>query len=232
MIKNSIDFDYAIDKITTSKVPNIQKQDTILDSNKFNSTFKEIESTLNTLYEKTRYLEDSIQYAKTFLDAKVRDFNNEMQSTMKELESLLDMSKNLSYLSYNVPLKANSIFINDRDNTSNNLAPLIVKDNTLTLGYKQHVKYDISSAKRICDSIPYDDNLKDICSNKFYRAIYLEEKLIPNGLVETITFYFAQPITINVLDFKATNCSIRNIRFGLINGIEENALDYKISMKN
>ena len=232
MIKNDIDFDYAIKKIIAKTNPKIQEQGEILDSKKFNYTFTQIENTLNTLYEKTRYLEDSIQYAKVFLDTKVREFNNEMQSTMKELESLLDMSKNLSYISYNVPLKANSIPINDRDSTVNGLSPLIVKENALTLGYKSSKTFEPSSVDRKCDSIPYDDNLKTMCKDKKYTTIYLEEKAIADGLRETLVFYFANPITINILDFKSVNSSIRNIRFGLINGIEESASDYNLSIKN
>lgn len=232
MIKNSIDFDYAINKITEEKNADIKEQKNILDSTSFNHTFKEVEETLNTLYEKTRYLEDSIQYAKSFLDTKIRDFNNEMQSTIKELESLLDMSKNLSYISYNVPLKANSIYINDRDSHYNNLSPLIIKDSALTLGYKKINKHKLSSINRICDCIPYDDNLNTAIKTEKYQGIYLEEKLIKDGLRETLVFYFPKPITINVLDFKPINCSVQNIRFGLINGIEERAHDYNLAMTN
>ena len=126
MIKSSIDFDQAILKITNAVEPNIISQGEILEINKFNTSFMEIEATLNTLYDKTRYLEDSIQYAKTFLETKNKDFNNEMQSIIKELESLLDMTKNLAYISYNVPLKQNNIVINDRDSTFTNISPLIL----------------------------------------------------------------------------------------------------------
>ena len=114
MLKNSTDFSYAISKITEPIDLNIIPQGKILESDKFNTSFEEMEKTLNTLYEKTRYLEDSIQYAKTFLETKNIEFNNEMQAIIKELESLLDMSKNLAYISYNVPLIENTIAIKDR----------------------------------------------------------------------------------------------------------------------
>ena len=44
--------------------------------------------------------------------------------------------------------------------------------------------------------------------------------------------YFSNPVSINVLDFITSNCEIKNIRFGLINGIEEFADDYDISKNN
>lgn len=231
MIKNSIDFDYAIQQITDKKDTDIVLQNDILDSAKFNYTFNEIEETLNSLYEKTRYLEDSIQYAKIFLDTKVREFNDEMTSTIKELDALLDMSKNLSYISYNVPFKPNDVYIRDRD-SYNNIRPLLVKDKALKLGFPTRKTYTPSSVNRVCDSVPYDDNIKTMISDKSYKAIYLEEKLIKNGLTETLIFYFPKPVTINMLDFVPVNSSIKNIRFGLINGIEERASDYNLDMQN
>ena len=232
MIKNNTDFDYAISKIINPTDPIIQKQGEILESGKFNMNFTEVEATLNTLYEKTRYLEDSIQYAKTFLETKNREFGNEMQSIMKELESLLDMTKNLAYISYNVPLKQNSIVINDRDTTFNNISPLILKDDVLTLGYSKSESHSISSIDRISNSIPYDDDFSTMDSARKYKAIYLEEKVISDGLTETFIVYFAEPVTVNILDFKPVNCKVKNIKFGLINGIEEPVSDYDLSIGN
>lgn len=232
MIKSSIDFDQAILKITNAVEPNIISQGEILESNKFNTSFMEIEATLNTLYEKTRYLEDSIQYAKTFLETKNKDFNNEMQSIIKELESLLDMTKNLAYISYNVPLKQNNIVINDRDSTFTNISPLILKDEVLTLGYSKNTPYEISSIDRISNSIPYDDDFSSIKNDHKYKTIYLEEKVFPNGLTETFTVYFLEPSTINILNFKPVNCKVNNIRFGLVNGLEESVSDYDLSLGN
>ena len=137
MIKDSIDFDHAIEKLTGYLEPKMQYQELYLDSNSMNTSFKEIEKTLNELYEKTRYLEDAIQYARVFLDAKIKSFNEEMDTIVKELESTIDMSKNLAYLSYNVPLKENDTCQNDRDVNQEKLNPLILKDKALTLGYNK-----------------------------------------------------------------------------------------------
>lgn len=232
MIKDSIDFDYAIDKITTKIEPNIIHQGEILESDKFNMTFKEIEDSLNTLYEKTRYLEDAIQYARVFLETKIRNFNNEMDAIIKELESNLEMTKNLSYISYNVPLNENVVALSDRDITLNKLTPLIKKNKVLTLGYESDLDIAFSSVKRISDSIPYDDDLQYTTTNKSYKVIYLEEQLMKNGLTETLVIYFPDPVIINTLDFAMSNSQVKNIRFGLINGIEEYASDYTMNNIN
>ena len=134
MIKDSIDFDNAINNIITKTKTNIILQNNILESEKLNMTFTEIEKSLNTLYEKTRFIEDAIEYATTFLNTKVKEFNDEMYSVMKEIEEDVDSSKKLAYITYNVPLKANNISIKDKNN--NNLQPLILKDKVLTLGNK------------------------------------------------------------------------------------------------
>lgn len=232
MIKDSIDFDHAINKLTTMLEAKMQYQELYLDSNKMNTTFQEIESTLNGLYEKTRYLEDAIQYARVFLDTKIKDFNEEMDAVIKELEGTLNMSKNLAYLSYNVPLKQNDTYQNDRDANQDKLSPLILKDKVLTLGYEQDNDIPYSSVYTVNDSIAYDSTIDSVVDTKSYKAIFLEEKLLQNGLTETMVVYFKEPVTINVLDFVTSNCSIKNIRFGLINGIEENASDYNIEMNN
>jgi hypothetical protein len=65
-----------------------------------------------------------------------------------------------------------------------------------------------------------------------YKTIYLEEKVIPNGLTETFVVYFVEPVTVNILNFKPINSKVKNIRFGLINGIEEPVSDYDLSIGN
>jgi hypothetical protein len=232
MIKDSIDFDYAINKITSLTEPEIKYQGEYLESSKLNETFKSIEESLNTLYEKTRYLEDSIQYARVFLDNKIKTFNEEMDSIIKELETTVDMSKNLSYLSYNVPLKQNDSVIDDRVKSQDKLSPLILKDKKLTLGYEYELDVNYSSVYTKSDSIPFNDTLDNVLYTKSYKAIFLEEKAQQDGLTQTMIVYFQEPVKINVLDFITSNCSINNIRFGLINGIEEYASDYDISKNN
>ena len=67
MLKDNTDFDYNISKLKEDLNIDITLQDEIMDSEIMNTSLKSIENNLNTLYEKTRYLEDAIDYAKTFL---------------------------------------------------------------------------------------------------------------------------------------------------------------------
>lgn len=228
MIKDTIDFDYAINQIGKNIEPTIYLQSNILNSDYINQSFESIEKTLNTLYEKTRYLEDTIAYTKEFLETRINYFNNEIDSILHEIENTADSAKNLSYISYNVPFVQNTKAITDRDGLSN-IVPLTIRNGCLTLDYIIDRNQDFSLWSRQSDHIPYKDNLKEV-KNKAYRAIYLEEKLVSDGLSETIFVYFKEPTVVNSLNIKPVNCVIRNLKFGLINGIEEYVGNYTVDM--
>lgn len=230
MIKDSIDFDYAINKIIADLNLDIKYQDNTLNSSNINHSFTEIENGLNILYEKTRYLEDSIQYAKVFLDTKSREFHEEMDDIIKELDNTMDMTKNLAYMSHNVPLIENTSVTTDRDGSV--LYPLIVNDGKLTLPLSTNEDIDFTIVKTLSDYVPYNNTIENFISTKEYKTIFIEEKAIKNGLTETVTLYFGEPKTINYINIKASNCNIKNIRFGLINGVEEYAHDYNIETIN
>lgn len=234
MINNTIDFDYAISKILHGTETNIYLQPDILKSANINDSFKQIENTLNTLYEKTRYLEDTIAYTKQFLDTRISHFNNEINAVLHEIENVADSAKNLSYISYNVPFIQCTKDILDRNGLTT-IAPLVIRNGNLTLDYTANQTQKWSHMSRICDSIPYNDNMSIVnksknFSDEAYRTIYLEEKVIPNGMSETIYIYFDEPTTINTLNIKLSNCSIHNMKFGLINGTEEFVGDYTMDM--
>ena len=228
MINNTIDFDYAISKILQGTSTNIYLQPSTLNSEKINNTFQSIETTLNTLYEKTRYLEDSIAYTKEFLETRINDFNVQIESVLHEIENVADSSKNLSYVSYNVPFVKNTETILDRDLLSN-ISPLTIRDKMLTLDYSDNVTKEFSTCSRISDTLPYHNNLNNI-KEEPYRAIYLEERLAAEGCTESIIIYFNEPTIMNTLDVKLVNCKMTNLRYGLINGVEEYVGDYSLDL--
>ena len=228
VIKDTIDFDYAISQIGKNSEINVYLQPNVLNSDNINKTFQEVESTLNMLYEKTRYLEDSIAYTKEFLETRIHHFHNEIDSVLHEIEDISNSSKNLSYISYNVPFVQNTKPILDRDGLTN-IYPLVIKNNDLTLDYMIDKKQEFSMWSKISDSIPYKDNLNEV-KEQAYRTIYLEEKLMPEGMTETIYVYFKEPTMVNTLNISPVNCKVTNLKFGLINGLEENVGDYTIDM--
>lgn len=228
MINDTIDFDYAINKIGENTTPMVYLQSNVLNSDNLNKSFEEIEKTLNTLYEKTRYLEDAIAYTRAFLETRINDFHNDINSVLHEIENTADSAKNLSYISYNVPFVKNTKTITDRDGITN-IRPLVIRNNELTLDYLIDKEQNFSMWSRMGDSIPYKDNLKNVKTEP-YRTVYLEEKLAPTGMRETIYVYFNEPTLVNCLNIKPVNCVVKELKFGLVNGIEEYVGDYTVGM--
>lgn len=224
MLKDSTDFDYTVDLLNKELDLDIQLQDEIMESDKMNSSLKSIESNLNTLYEKTRYLEDIIDYAKTFLTIKIDNYISDIDSSIKSIEDLSKINKNLGYIDYNVPFIKNSINIKDR-NKNYKITPCNIKNNTLTLSNNIKDTYDYSSITKKCEQVPHLNNLDTINTDGFYRSIYLEEKPINKGVVETLTVYLKEPKEVNELNLTPVNCNIKNIRYVYINGIEEQSGD-------
>ena len=57
-----------------------------------NDAFSTIESNLNSLYEKTRYLEDAIEYAKTFTEVKINEYTAEINSMIKSINDISNIN--------------------------------------------------------------------------------------------------------------------------------------------
>lgn len=222
MIKETIDFDFVIDEINKDIDINIPLQKETLKSKDMNIAFDNIESTLNSLYENSRYLEDAIEYAKTFLTIKVEEYNTDLNSILKSIEDIRDINKNMAYIEYPVIFNKNTNRINDRQ-IGYTLEPCITND-VLLLGNKYEKEYDYKNCIRKNDSIPYSENLEDI-KKEPYRAIYIEEKVSSGGLKENITVNLKEPSMVNMLNIKPINSDIKDITYVYMNGIEEYAGD-------
>ena len=224
MLKDNTDFDYNISKLKEDLNIDITLQDEIMDSEIMNTSLKSIENNLNTLYEKTRYLEDAIDYAKTFLTMKIDNYVNDIKSSIKAIEDLSMIDKNLGYIEYNVPFIENTIEINDR-NKNYKVYPCALRNDVLTLSNRIKDTYNYSTIAVKCEHFPHYTNLPTMKADGFYRSVYLEEKPSKTGILETVTVYLEEPKEVNELKITPINCNIKNIRYVYINGIEEQAGD-------
>jgi hypothetical protein len=218
MLKDTIDFEYAINAVKQKIDLNIIPQDNIMNSNSMNESFKSIENSLNKLYENSRYLEDSIDYCKTFLSLKIDDYTTDIKSTLRSIEDIRDINKNMAYIEYTVPFIENKSVMSDRDGKS--ISSSIVKNDMLIIGNKSENTIEFNSCFRKSDNMPYSENIDEIKTEP-YRAIYIEEKIANGGIVETITMTLKEPTEINYLDIQTTNCDIKNLRYVYLNGIED-----------
>ena len=219
MLRDPIDFDYAIAKVREKMDLNIELQDELMDSKKMNDTFKSIEKNLNKLYEDTRYIQDAIDYCKTFLTVKIDEYSDDIYTVVKSIENIADVNKNMSYIEIPVKFIDNKVSIPDR-NHNYTINSNTVKNNSLVLGTKLDHEWEIKTVTRKSDSVPYYENLDKI-KDESYRAIYVEEKSAGSGLKETLTVALTGPKEVNFLDIAPVNCKIENVRYIYINGIEE-----------
>lgn len=233
MIKDNIDFEYSIEQLNKDLDLNIFMQEEILDSDKINTTFTSIEKNLNTLYEKTRHLENAIEYIKTFLSIKIDEYSNNLNSIINSINDIKKSSKNMGYIEYSVPFVQNVFSIQDR-NKNYKVEPTLLKETTiddlktsiLLLNSRANVNYKYNSLSRKCEQIPYDENLNDLISDKEYKVTYIEERPINEGITETITIYLSKPCEVNELNIESVNSNIENVKYVYANGVEEETKKY------
>lgn len=215
-------FDYNINQLTKPIILNTVKQEEVMNSKNFNNSMQLIEDGLNVLYEKTRYLQESIEYAKTFLEQKINDYNLRINSSILAIEDIKKTNKNMGYLDYIVPFQENKVSTTDRDKNYKIESCVIVGgDKVLSLSEKIKEEKKCSSFNKICEQTPYDSNFSDFINKKKYRSIYIEDKPIANGITENILGYFPYAQEINSINIKTSNSTINNITLVYQNGIEE-----------
>lgn len=225
MIKDSIDFDYALSQINRELNKDVFTQGDILDSESFNTTFKNIESNLNTLYENTRNLENMIKYCKTFLSVKIDQYSKETKAILDLIEDVRDINKNMAYIDYPVSLVTQNKTYKDRDNST--LPMCRIQNGKVILGNvnTEYINLDNSNSRKSI-SIPYKENLQSLGTSEAYRVTYIEDSTHQNGLLEQITIHFASPVTINNIDLQTSNCEIKNLVYKYINGTQEQQSEY------
>ena len=217
MDKTNIDFNYSIEQIN-KEIPAFSfPQDNLLDSNKINQTFKNMEESLNTLYENTRYLEDAIDYCEAFLNIKIEEYSQDIKSTLKSIEDIRDINKNASYLEYPIAFKDDATVKKDRDDSI--ISNAIKKDEYLMLGLKSEKNIDFNNISKKSAYVSYQDNLDEIKDTP-YRTFYIEEQAANKGIVETITITLNEPTNINYIDIQNVNSNIENFRLIYANGVE------------
>lgn len=217
MDKTNIDFNYSIEQINKEIPAFSLPQDNLLDSDKINQTFENMEKSLNTLYENTRYLEDAIDYCEAFLNIKIQEYSQDVKSTLKSIENIRDINKNASYLEYPIAFRDDATVKRDRDNSI--ISNAINKSEYLMLGLKTEKNIDFNNISKKSAYISYDDNLKEI-KNAPYRTFYIEEQAANKGIVEAITITLNEPTNINYIDIQNINSNIENFRLVYANGVE------------
>lgn len=215
-------FDFNMQQLAKPIDLVIKRQDSVMSSDNFNSSLQSIEKNLDALYEKTRYLEDSIDYARVFLNERLTIFEDRMSSIMDNINDISSINKNMSYLEFPVPFQQNIGDYTDR-NKDYKVKPSMLHEasKVLTLSPYEALVQNMSSINRTSESIPYDSNINDLVIGEKYRAIYIEDAMPTNGLVENYICYFPHSVEVNSIDIKPVNCTVENTTLVYPSGITE-----------
>ena len=215
-------FDFNMEQLNKPIGLNITKQGRVMNSTNFNSSLQSIQDNLDKLYEKTRYLEDSIEYARIFLDQKINAYNNRISTIISSIEDISNVNKNMSYLDYMVPFQENKTDSSDR-NKNFKVKPCIISgnDKVLTLSNNASEEYKITSITRNGEKVPYDSNFDDLVKGDKYRTIYIEDKPLENGVLESFTCYLPYALEVNYINASAVNSNIEDVVMVYPNGITE-----------
>ena len=222
MDNTNIDFEYSIEQIKRPIVTDYNMQQIYLNSEDINNGFKNMENSLNILYENTRYLEDAISYCDAFLNLKIKEYSQDIQELLKGIENIRDINKNSAYIEYICNFKDDLSIKKDRDNS--NISNTLLKENSLLLGIKSEKEINYSYVSKQSSYIPYSNNLDNIKIEP-YRTYYIEEKIANKGITETLTITLDEPTEINYINIEPINAEIKNLRLVYVNGIEE-YIDY------
>lgn len=223
MDNTKIDFNYSLEQIKRPIPLNYNKQDKYLNSEDMTEAFNNMETSLNMLYENTRYLEDAISYCNAFLNLRIEEYEQDIQKVLKGIEDIRDINKNSAYIEYLCSFEDDLSIKKDRNDTS--ISNMLLKEKCLMLGIKNSKDINYLNVTKSSSFIPYYNNLDNI-KTEFYRTFYIEEKIANKGISETITITLEQPTEINYVDIKNVNSTIENFRLVYINGTEE-YIDYE-----
>ncbi len=212
------------DLLIGSENKNFEFQREMLNSESNNITFELIEKKLNTLYEKTRALEDIVAYSKSFLEQEVHIYKDRVKSRLKAIEDARDSLKNPGFISHIVPFTNNKPeALKDRDGS--NLSPCDISNGKLIISGQEVKSPIIKEVSKKNELIPHNDTLNQIIQGVAYRTFYLLDGPATNGVKEEIIVSFKEDMELNFVKIVPSNCEI--VQIILVNqfGMEEKLTD-------
>ena len=187
-----------------------------MESQKYNDDFDKIYERLNRLYEKTRLLyelSDNIEY---YLKDNIDEINSKINDIIRSIEAQKDTLKHSSDTVINVSFnnQYSTDFI-DRDGTAiDNKA--YIKDSVLTLPpitsndiiiKEDNISVNSYNQYKIYNLAQYNS----LNTNGIYRTIYVSTS--PIDVKEKVTITFSEPIKMNQLSLKLSNCDFNNLYY-------------------
>lgn len=229
---NKFDFNNNLNFLINTNVDtsSVAEQDKVLNSSNYNKTFKCIEQSLNLLYEKTRTIQDLIDYSNTFIRNEIDETVSECKSLLSNIESNRDLMKDSAYINYNIKLQ--SIFDTYSDRNNSPIKGVQMHNGVITLNNSVIEDIELNNVDMETRSKNYNIlNTKDeIYTSKNYRTFYMFDRTQKDPIKEKLIFHLPKVKTINKIDIIPSNCKIISIEYTLDNGQVETVQGYDVNL--
>lgn len=231
-MESKFDLDKNLEFLIDTKVDlsQIENQEKTLDSTKYNKSFQSIEDSLNLLYEKIRTMQNTIDYANSFIKNEIDETIVECKSLLNDIENNRDVMKDSAYINYNV--KFQSIFdtYSDRNNTP--IKGVEMHNGVITLNNNtiEDVILDNASLESRHSNYNIFNTLNDISINNNYRTMYMFDRTQKDSIKEKLVLHFSKIRTINKINLIPSNCIINSIEFIFEDGSTEKMEGYNINL--
>ena len=229
---NKFDFNNNLDFLVNNKVntSTAEKQDKVLNSKNYNKTFKCIEESLNLLYEKTRTMQDIIDYSNIFIRNEIDETVSECKSLLKNIESNRDLMKDSAYINYNIKLQ--SIFDTYSDRNNSPIKGVQMHNGVLTLNNSTIEDIELNNVDLETKSKNHNilNTKDDIYISKNYRTFYMFDRTQRDPIREKLIFNLTKVKTVNKIDIIPSNCKVNSIEYTLDNGQVEVVKDYEVNL--
>lgn len=181
----------------------------ISSSEDFNHVTETIFEHLETLYEKTRLLQDLTLYLKTFLEHHIATYKITCETLLKEIETDRDKLKQRTYQT--IPVSLIGTNHNYKDRNEKVLENCSTYMGYLVPHYNENEAYAFSEINKAMGFKAYRSNLTDLLTNGIYRTFYLLDAPVIGGLKEKITCIFENKKDVNYLEIITSNCKVETL---------------------
>lgn len=230
-MENKFDFNKNLEfLINTSVNASNVSQEKILNSDNYNTTFQSIEESLNLLYEKTRTLQDLINYSTSFIKNEVDETISECKTLLDNIEHNRDLIKDSAYINYNVKLQSIFDTYADRDNSP--IKGVEMHNGVITLNNNTIEEIEINNIA--IEGNYLNNNIlntsADVIKDKTYRTFYMFDRIQKGVVKEKVKIHFGKTKTINKINIIPSNCTITSIEYTLEDDTVEVIQGYNINL--
>ena len=169
----------------------------------YNLYFQDTEYYLDFLYEKTRTVEDIIDYIERYGNKKIEELNKLFEDNLEVLESAIDRYVDNAAVSLKPQWDFNPLNpITDRDGSV--ISVLTTYSDGLVVNKNINYIIPIKSATKTSNYISYSDNIEDLVKDGYYISDYNLDK--PDEIKEDLVLEIDNPDDLNYIDIKPLNC--------------------------